>query len=404
MVYWTNERGASLGTLGNLVSQTRKHLTASFPELNESNSWMNPRAGMREHISLKFLNLSKEDWAARVAPSQEKKEQRLQDRQFLANPDGVVARAMSLLDSSHWQDIAVGLACLTGRRATEVLVVGSFTPHTRYSVTFKGQLKVRDKVMPPYEIPVLCEAALVLSAVDRMRSLVGDSAVSEDDLSGVADRHFSELVPGRAGASLYTHLFRAVYGCLAVFYFCPSRILDAVYLNRVYGHYWITESEGKLKADYEATQHYQDYAIADAVVLAHGGARQGVKLADAGVTLLEIFQEKTEVQKGSRKLQIVERPVRKHSQTGFSSAKPSEDTRARLDDIWVEIGARIDDDVLKLICEEHYILKTITGYGVSVQDIGAILARAASGENGKTLSFLVAVLTNLESVAALLAG
>src|SRR5271169_5307142 len=92
MQYWTDERGAGLGTLGNLVSQTRKHLTASFPDLNESNSWLNPRSGLREHISLKYINLSKEDWVARVAPSQEKKEKRLQNRQLIDDPDMVVER------------------------------------------------------------------------------------------------------------------------------------------------------------------------------------------------------------------------------------------------------------------------------------------------------------------------
>ncbi len=377
MEYWRTERSLALGPLGNAVSATRKHLEEHFSVLDETNSWFNPKKGKQEHISLKYLNLSQEEWAARIAPSKAKLEARLQGRQFINDPDAVVARAVSLLASPHWQDIAVGLAPLTGRRLQEVLAVGSFSPHTRFSVTFKGQLKVRDRIMPPYEIPTLCEASLVLEAWDRLRRLLGDSPPDEDQLTGVADKHFAELVPPRAGGSLYTHLFRAVYGCIAVFFYAKPEILDTVYLNRIYGHYWISEASGKLQADYLATQHYQDYGIADTVIAKYEGRRQGVKLSDPGVTVLEIFQEKTEQQKGSRKVQIVERPTRKPSQTGFSSAKPSEDTRARLDDIWVEIGARIDDDVLKLVCDEHYKLKTLTAFGATLEEIVALLAEAS---------------------------
>jgi telomere resolvase len=415
MGYWRTGRKLGLGSLGNAVSATRKHLEEHFSALDSSNSWFNPKEGKQEHLSLKYMNLSKEQWAERAAPSIEKLEQRLQDRQFISDPDGVVSVAVSLLSSSHWQDIAVGLAPLTGRRLQEVLAVGSFSPHTRFSVTFKGQLKVHDRVMPPYEIPVLCEASLVLEAWDRLRRLLGASAPDEDQLTGVADKHFAELVPPRAGGSLYTHLFRAVYGCIAVFFYAKPEILDTVYLNRIYGHYWISESSGKLQADYLATQHYQDYGIADTVIAKYEGKRQGVKLSDPGVTLLEIFQEKTEQQKGSRKVQIVERPTRKPSQTGFSSAKPSEDTRARLDDIWVEIGARIDDDVLGLLCDEHYKLKTLTAFGATLEEIAALLAEA-SKESENPVAYLAEMLkmkassdaltafgVSLEAITALLA-
>lgn len=400
--FYRDERNLSLGPLGNAVSKTRKHLEAHFQVLDASNSWHNPRKGKLEHISLKYLNLTQEQWAERAAPSQEKREARLQDRKFVNDPDAVVERAVSLLNSS-WQDVTVALAVLTGRRLHEVLEAGSFSPHARYTLTFKGQLKVQDKVMPAYEVPVLCEASLVLAAIDRLRSLlIAGSVPDEDQLTGVAERLFSDLVPPRAGGSLYTHLFRAVYGCIAVFFYAPSRIVETVYLNRIYGHYWITEATGKLQADYNATMHYQDYAIGDAAILAYGGKRQGVKLGEPGVTELEIFQEKKPEVQQSRKAQLVERPVRKPSKTGFSSAKPSEETRATLDDIWVEVGARIDDDVLKLLCKEHYQLKTITGYGASLDQIAALLADAAEKDSENPVSLLAELLKIKASYDALL--
>jgi hypothetical protein len=397
IAYWKKERNLALGPLGNAVSSTRKHLEEHFSALDSSNSWLNPKKGKQEHISLKHMNLSKEDWAARVVPTQEKLEARLQDRQFITDPDAVVVRAVGLLGADRWQDITVALAVLTGRRLGEILAAGSFTPHTRYTLTFTGQLKVRDKVMPPYEIPTLCEASLILAAVDRLRSLVAGSEPDEDQLGGVADKHFADLVPGRSGGSLYTHLFRAVYGCLAVFFFAPSRILDTVYLNRIYGHYWITEASGKLQADYTATQHYQDYGIADIAVLRHNGQRQGVKLNDEGVELLVVFKDKPEptTKKGTRKMQTTEETITKDaSKTGYSMIKPRQATKLRVDQFIEEEGIEDSspyDAALVLLLERNYMLKTLLGYGVSLEEVAALLADASS-DNENPVKYMTEVL------------
>jgi hypothetical protein len=408
--YWRNVQGLGLGTLGNTVSQTRKHLLEHFSVLDATNSWLNPKEGKQEHISTKYMNLSKEEWAARMAPTQERKEARNQDRQFLNDPDAIVARAVSLLDSRYWQDIAVSLAVLTGRRVTEVLVVGSFSPHTRFTVTFKGQLKTREKIMPPYEIPVLCEASLVLAAVDRLRSLVGGAAVDENQLGEVAETHFAGIVPPRSGGNLYTHLFRSVYGCIAVLYFCKPEILDQIYLNRIYGQYWVTEATGQLQADYAATQHYQDYAIADAVIAAHNGQRQGVKLDDPGVEVLTIFQEKPEIttRKG-RKMTKKDDTVtitKGEGQTEYSMIKPRKTTKVRVDTFIQEekiTDSSPYDAALNLLLDRSYMLKTITGYGVNLESIAALLGLAAAAEDG-ILDALVTTLKNVESIAALVAA
>src|SRR4029077_18279745 len=90
-------------------------------------------------------------------------------------------------------------------------------------------------------------------------------------VSAAADRHFSKLVPPRSGGDLYTHLHRAVYGALAVFYFCPRNVLDFRYLARIYGHYWVLESSGEVQMNYLTTLHYKDYAIGDAAIAAAEG-------------------------------------------------------------------------------------------------------------------------------------
>ena len=92
--------------------------------LTASNTWVNPRTGKPEHIALKYLNFSPEEWAAMNAPSEEKFQQRLEDRKLIDHPDAVVEKAQELLHSSHWYEIAAGLSTCTGRRLTEVLLVG----------------------------------------------------------------------------------------------------------------------------------------------------------------------------------------------------------------------------------------------------------------------------------------
>ena len=82
------------------------------------------------------------------------------------------------------------------------------------------------RLLEPYEIPTLCEAALVLDAVQRLRGLVDCSNIAIDQISvkygpdavAAAQRSFEALVPPREGADLYTHLFRSVYGRIACHY------------------------------------------------------------------------------------------------------------------------------------------------------------------------------------------
>ena len=74
-------------------------------------------------------------------------------------------------------------------------------------------------------------------------------------VSEAAEKHFSALVPARSGGDLYTHLFRAVYGCIAVFYYAPPENLAIRYLATIYGHYWILQSSGKQQHDYIVTLH-----------------------------------------------------------------------------------------------------------------------------------------------------
>lgn len=276
--------------------------------VTEQNSWLNPRTAQQEHLALKYLNFTDEEWLAINAPSEEALRQRREDPGYVPDPDAIVAKAASLLANSYWQDVALGLSVLTGRRVTEILKTGSLSPETDWTVTFSGQLKKRDVILPPYEIPTLIRADLVLAAWRRLRTLLDCSGLTKEEVDAqyapevraVATRHFGALVPMRVGHEdqLYTHLFRCIYGLIAVLHFAPDTVLNLDYMAEIYGHYWYKdEPDAQKRLSYSSTFHYTDYRIGAGP--GRVDLRQGIKLGEPGVAVLKALQPKPSMrQKG----------------------------------------------------------------------------------------------------------
>src|SRR5258707_822916 len=105
------------------MTAARNHLRFSLA-LTDDNCWLNGETGLREHLALRYLNFTNEEWLEINAPSEEALRQRREDPNYLPDPDAVIAKAASLLTSSYWQDVALGLSVLTGRRVTEILKTG----------------------------------------------------------------------------------------------------------------------------------------------------------------------------------------------------------------------------------------------------------------------------------------
>lgn len=274
--------------------------------VSAQNSWFNPQTGQQEHLALKYLNFTNEEWLEMNAPSEEALRQRREDPGYVADPDAVVAKAASLLASSYWQDVALGLSVLTGRRVTEILKTGTFHPETDWTLTFSGQLKKRNVFLPPYEIPTLIRADLVLSAWHRLRSMLDCSVLTKEEVDAQyapevraeATRHFGALVPTRVGHEdqLYTHLFRSIYGQIAVLHFAPDTVLNLDYLAEIYGHYWYKDADSQQKRmSYSSTFHYMDYRIGTGP--GQVDLRQGIKLGEPGVAVLKVFQPKPSTRK-----------------------------------------------------------------------------------------------------------
>jgi hypothetical protein len=226
---------------------------------------------------------------------------------------------------------------------------------------FDGQLKRQDKVLDPYEIPTLGPANLVLDAVQRLRSLVDCSKIAIDQISvkfgpdvvTAAQRAFETLVPPREGADLYTHLFRSVYGRIACHYYARPETLDLLYMATIYGHYWVAKASGKLQQNYASTMHYMDYVIGDGAGNIDG--RQGIKLSEPGVVVLEVFQPKPVVP--PQKEEKVKEVLPLTDKKGHSILSPDQKLRARIDDVHAELGYRTINETLSVMVDEHYILR-----------------------------------------------
>jgi hypothetical protein len=299
--------------------------------LTAENRYKNVRTGAYEHIALKHMNFSPEEWSSMNAISEEKFQARLEDQQLIDNPREIIARAEKLLQSNRWDDLVVGLALTTGRRLTELLKTGRFFPKSSFTLVFDGQLKRRDLDLKPYEIPVLVHAEVVLAAWRRLRSLEDTSQLDNDAVaqkysraaSENANRCFTGLLPQRsAREGLSTHAFRAVYARIAVWWFCPVQVVFGPYVSAILGHYHVKDE--KQQRDALATEHYFDYAIGDGNEQIDG--RQGIRLSEPGMEVLEAFRPKGDRQMStttqSKEDQQPVLETKKHKTRGTLTTKP----------------------------------------------------------------------------------
>jgi hypothetical protein len=336
--------------------------------VTENNSWLNPRTGEREHLARKYLNFSEAEWAAMHALTEQGRELRLEGQQLLDDPDAIVARGAELLGSQRWEDVAVGLAVITGRRLTEILKTAVFHPMSSYTVQFEGQLKQKAELLAPYEIPTLVEADLVIEATRRLRTLLDCQELEKTEVErrygptvrATTHRHFQQLILIRANdVSVYTHACRAVYGRIATYYFAPPTVNALVYLATIQGHYWLLRAEKEeQRRNYLSTLHYDDYKIGDG----HGNidGRQGIRLGEPGVKVLSVFEEAVvaQQQKQERERMAKQQPeqtlaVVKASKTGYSMLKPKQATAQRILTIMHERGLRHHEEVLALLADTY---------------------------------------------------
>jgi hypothetical protein len=297
-----------------------------------------------KHFSLNYIKFSTSEYIQLNDAKQGRVAERNEQVQFLDDPDAIVRKAIALLKSPEWSEIAAGLSVLTGRRSSELLSTAQFTKCSKWSVTFTGALKRRGETkLLSIEIPTLAQSDAVCKALAKVRrelpEAVGLDAETVNSKYGQAviracDNHFTDLVPAREGKdNLYTHLNRSIYATIATFWYCPPSVNDVEFKAAIQGHYAILdENNPEIKRSLTASRHYSDYEIADAVIAQYGGKRKGIKLGIDGVQVISEFQKQIEA--------TTEKPKQKKK---LSSVRIWRDDKPLLDLIFERLG--LDDQL-----------------------------------------------------------
>lgn len=355
---------AAPSSLGEPMSDTRARVKA-IP-LTEDNSYVTD-AGQREHLALKYLNYSQEEWRRIKKPSDASRRRREENMRYLEEPERIVEVATELLSSKQWAEVVVGLAVVTGRRLAEIMKEGTISPKSLHAVWFKGHLKNKKLGLRGYEIPVLCEASKVLSAWSRLRRIVDCSKMEGDllsktygaEVSEAAERHFAALVPPVYGdAGLSSKTFRKVYARLAVFFLCTPEKNELEYFPAILGHYWEDE-DGEEHLNVQTSVAYTDYDIGDRAVMCAEGKRKGVWLNKPGVEPIDLCKPRAEADVKGNKRVTGTPHLTKVSQRGNTIITVKDATKERTDLIGSELGARIQDDTITRLCDDYYRLRQV---------------------------------------------
>ncbi|MBW4489911.1 MAG: telomere resolvase [Trichocoleus desertorum ATA4-8-CV12] len=326
---WSDRGALALNQQQSLMDQTRRAIKDQLGE---------------DHFSLDYIKFSTEEYTQLNDEKQRSVSERNEDVKPLHNPDGIVATAVRLLESPEWAEVAAGLAVLTGRRSSELLSTAKFEPKTRWSVVFTGALKRREETQTlSFEIPTLTTSEKVCKALDKVRrELPETQELSAKEvnarfgpaIAAACDRHFSDLVPPRAGGNLYTHLFRAVYATIATFWYCPPRVDPVEFRAAIQGHYAVLDEHNpELRRSLAASRHYADFEIADSVIAQYAGKRKGIKLGLGGIQPIAPFQDR-----------VADTPTRERQRQQRTSLRIWKDDQPAIADILEHFDGKLQPD------------------------------------------------------------
>ncbi|MGB0880593.1 MAG: protelomerase family protein [Polaribacter sp.] len=145
------------------------------------------------------------------------------------NLDKYIRTAKALLKTNNWQNIAVGLIALTGRRSTEIVKTGSFEAVDTFVAHFDGQLKKKGN-KNDLDIVVLCESDLIVKALDKLRRL--------KDCSGWTNEQAKDNTNGTINRTIKRN-FEQITDLKGL----TAHDLRRIYVEVVYQRYMIMEND-----------------------------------------------------------------------------------------------------------------------------------------------------------------
>jgi integrase/regulator of replication initiation timing len=210
-----------------------------------------------------------------IAEQDDARNNQKQDNLKPVNLEQYLEQARKLLASHDHNDLAVGIAAVTGRRFSEVIQHKFSKTDDPYTLRFAGQLKKREET-EAYDTLCLIPAAESWKIIQRFRKLERIQALQglttqqinahmNKSVQRVAHRHFGEsgIVPTIAGETATTiHNLRAVYAIAAIHFFCPPHKADHRFLQEQLGHV-IGQRNLQILKNSPSTAHYFHYYLID---------------------------------------------------------------------------------------------------------------------------------------------
>src|SRR5947199_3724144 len=299
--WWRQRPGMrSVSSLGKPMTDTRNHLREVLV-VREDNWWINPKSKRKEHVALKYMNFSTEEWTQMALPKAEELQARREEVLMLREPEALVVLGERLLFMQTWPELVLGISLNTGRSLAEILKTGIFRAKTAYSVHFSGPMTVYEQMCPFFEVPTFSRAEMVLEALSRVRAMFGMqfAYVTRRDvgrqcgpmLRQVAYEYFGDLIPIRQGEDLSKALCRGVYCRMCCYYYCPAEVDELLYMATVKDYRRILEAESEEeRLTFAVAGSFLDYVIVDG----NGTWNKslGLRLGEPEVELLEVCGKK----------------------------------------------------------------------------------------------------------------
>jgi hypothetical protein len=367
-------------SLKNCFSRLHKAIKIHFsPEsgrLTQANSVSHPTKHEPVHIALLLVDTPQEIKDQNNALHGEALEYKHSNVAYIDNPQAIIDKGRELLnkaitshrqgDFCNYRDLGASLCLLAGLRPVEALRDAVLEPKSKFTVIMaQGQAKTRGEERT-YEMPTLIEADKILEGYSILREIFDASDLNDNEIqsykNGVRDHvimHFKDLVPTlqrlNGEKQVNTQRLRTVYDAIATFYYCPAKVKDFVFVKAINGH-------KPQKGRSDAAMHYLDYQMADNVVAQYDGKRQGVKLREPGVKVLDQFQDKVKPIRVPKNDKISQVRIYQRDRTRLASFSETLNTSNQKDTF--SIVLKLADITLRLAqqldVEPQYIEQTIS--------------------------------------------